>query len=416
MMTGLRALPHDQLPEWQRSQGSADLLRFQDLALASFLERARIPTRRDRHHDQVVVGLVSGAARAEPAWRKINFLPSVARSNRRSLLLSMEYFRRHHGGPLGLRYGVITSGVRVPVGCDLRGRLGELHRTVSDWAHDARRLFGIEVLLRVTESTTAPDGSQHPHANVVYRPTRILTRSDWDRFLVWSRQQLGAHWRDSGRIRDLREVIKYITKPEDLLTCEDPSAVVPWFYRESEGMHLVQPMGAFREMRSHHKEHRLSVRRIVGRDGEPVLCLVEGSPAASEEDQEDKPDRPERRENLVCGLPSLPCPALAPIAEPIIRVLGYTENPSTPEGRVGLARIRALQAFWRDKFVEVVGDPVAVLEAAGAALTVHNSTTTAPGFPPSPSPENQMAGVCVDAGGLRAPLARSPRRRKPTAV
>lgn len=399
LVQGLRVLPADQLASWVKSQGSSDHLRSQDYAIASFLERAGIPTRRDRHGDLHALGLVSGEVRQEAGWRHINVIPSVAAAGRRGLLLSVEYFHKHHGGPFALRYAVITSGGRVPVGGDLRGAFEGLHRRTSQWASLSRRRFGVEVLLRASESTTKADGSQHPHVNVLWRPTRVLDRADWSRFLTWSRSFLGAHWKECGKVDDLREIVKYITKPEDMLLADQPDALVPWIYRETLRLHMVQPMGALADMMREHRERGVSVRRLTGRDHVPVLTLVESQrcPRDEDDDQVVDPVQPVKRENLILGLPSLPCPAFLPLAEPVLRVLGYTETPQTPEGRAGLARIRSMKAHWAATFAKLVTDPSQASEAARAALIVHNTTVTVTG-----------GGGGFPSGGVASPSRHGP--------
>lgn len=349
--------------------------------MASFLERAGIPTRRDRHGDLHALGLVTGEVRQEAGWRHINVLPSVAASSRRGLLLSVEYFQKHHGTSFALRYAVITHGTRVPVGGDLRGAFEALHRRTSQWASLARRRYGVEVLLRASESTTKADGSQHPHANILWRLSRVLSRAEWSDFLRWSRSFLGAHWKECGKVEDLREIVKYITKPEDMLLADQPDALVPWIYRETLRLHMVQPMASLADMMRQHREAGLSVRRLTGRDHVPVLTLVESQrcPRDDDDDQVVETVEPVRRENLILGLPSLPCPAFLPLAEPVLRVLGFTENPTTPEGRAGLARIRSMQAHWSACFAKLVADPSLAVESARAALIVHNTTVTVTG-------------------------------------
>jgi hypothetical protein len=371
---GLRALEPDEIQRWHTSQGRRLALEAQDAMIAAALEKSGISSRRDKHHDQVIVGLITGEVRHLPAWRHIHLLPSVAHADRQKLLRSMEWFGLHFGTKSPLRYGVITGGKRVPLDAGplaLRARFQDLHRTVSKWA-SASVLFGIEVLLRVTETTTAEDGSQHPHANVVYRPLRRLSRESWEKWLRWSHDFLGSAWRDCGKVASLAEVIKYVCKPADLLACESSDQVIGNLYHATLRLHLVQPMGSFRAMVRDHREARLSVKAVIGRDRVRRLVLAQGAEA----DPRPVPADPTaRRENLIIGKPSLPSPALLPLAEPFIIVLGHTSSPATGCGVHGLARLRALQSEARERWASVgLGD---YREAVNhASLMAVNSSIT----------------------------------------
>lgn len=193
--------------------------------MADVLEAAGIVARLDE--PLTGVGACTGQADTLESWRNINVLPLVASRNRRPVLKALTYFLQRRPPSWGrYRYAVVTSGERVEVFGDLRGRIQGLHRRISKWAAAAGDLFGIEVVHRQTEVTVDEDLSMHPHSNVVYRPTRRLSRAEWARFLMWSGEFLGSWWRDCGVVEDAAEIVKYCLKGDDLALLMDAACLV----------------------------------------------------------------------------------------------------------------------------------------------------------------------------------------------
>lgn len=395
-----------QSPEaWRESSEARRRLVDQSRRLADALERQGIVVRQPVA-GAVDVGLVTGQVARDEAYRSTCFLPVIAQRERRSMLNSLRYFQRHHEGGEFMRLAVVTGGRRVPLGGPLRERIRELQRTVSRWAHEANRRFGVQLFYRGTEFTTDDDGSLHPHANVIYAPRRRLPAHRWREFLSWSRGRLGAHWQDAGRLEKPDEAIKYPFKPADVLGLS--AEALAWLYRETQRLKLCQPLGEFAEFRRSLRDHTVEddeghpVRRpmkvvMVNRPGGARLELVAKATRTAAGSGGD-----DERENLVLCRAS-PQFRFSPWAEPVVRVLGYTETPKTAEGARRLAFLRRLAGdaceAWRANgapdpqvaLAVAAGQAGAEAGAAGAvvAFKVHTSRTTVQGTG-SGSPEHRL--------------------------
>lgn len=421
---------------WAEGQQRQGRLLGQTQRLAAALERHGIPTRLPS--EILTLGEVTGQAVQADAWRAIRFLPVVAQRDRKPTLNALKLWQRSEGGKW-LRYAVITSGDRVPLGGNLRGRQTEHTRAVSRWAHDAMKDWGVELVFRGTEYTVNDDGV-HLHSNVVYRVAEKLSPERWGEFLAWTRKRVGAHWKDCGRIEDMAEVVKYAVKPAELEALADEHVV--WLYHETFAKKLCQPMGAFADWLKGLSQDRLKVAQVVDparAPGEPRkgrLRLVEKprrDPAKRKERKEDDgesavPDAPEadaedtaevgaeapeaeapaRRpagENVLVAR-TLPQPKFSPWSEPLSLVINYTENPTTPGGvrRLELLRERRAEArrWWDANGAPAPAEALAAAEAAGVAggFKVHTGSPTVQTEGVAPSPPRRVVtlagGVLVD--------------------
>lgn len=214
------------LTEWGERRVSYERMARETERMAGILESGGVNCRLPSALS--AVGLVTGAVDRLDVWRNVNVLPLVASRNRRPILKMFRYWLEKHGNSAWgyPRYAVITSGERMPIGADLRGAIQAMHRRISKWAYWARHTYQMECLLRVGELTVDEDLTFHPHANVVYRPTRRLSRPEWQMFLRASEKVLGAHWRDCGRVIEPAEVVKYFAKGDDLQLLNDAACLV----------------------------------------------------------------------------------------------------------------------------------------------------------------------------------------------
>jgi hypothetical protein len=382
-----------ELNEWAESCTARDRLRRDTERFADILERegvqARLPV------EMVAIGSATGQIDALDTYRNSNILPLVASRNRRALIRDLKWFLANHPKGAYARYGVITSGERVPLFGELRARVQLLHRKISKWASWSNKRFGIKVQHRQGEFTVDESLTFHPHVNVIYWPTKPLKKADWSKFLKETEQFFGAYWRDCGKIEDVNEVVKYITKGDDLQLLADSACLVEawrdcgipkdeilaefverlgkkgegmplellsdasicmkavedrlqhawrqgyshplvWLFYEMHGLHVAQSMGEFACERRKLRDGKLKIVSIWTPAGMKQRMVAKNSKTRS-----DHP--PEVVENQVICV-SLPQPRFTPWSEPIIYVNGYNPRPTTSNGRGGLELINRLKS------------------------------------------------------------------------
>lgn len=332
--------------------------------IAGILEPAGVPVFRPGR-GFALVGLVTGGIKpAEQPYRRIHFLPAVAAALRAELANALELFLATKGRYA--RYAVMTTGQRCEVG-ELRARIQQLNRLVSRWHHETCKPLGIVVAFRSIELPCDDDLSFHVHANIVYWPTRSIPKKPWKKFLRRTRAFFGAHWKDNGRLKEVREVVKYMMKGDQVarLAETDPAVLVE-LYHQLKLLPLVQPLGPFRDFRRRLERDRLKVVAVYEARGRRLVAVK-------------RPPRPHRdRPNT--GLPEtnqvlsidLPRAAFCNYREPVMRVCNLDAN--TLWNHPGLAaRARAALADWTRN-----GAPAPHLATLiGRDLfTVHTSTST----------------------------------------
>lgn len=233
-----------------------------------------------RPSDNVIVDLITGETKQLQGSRMCRFLPAVAKRERSEYLSSLEAFMSADEMKYA-RYGVITAGAPV-VAMDpsLRYSLQAFHRKLSRWASVAENRFGIEVIVRCTESTRetleqrgliGKDPSYHFHANVVYRPRRY-NRLVFQTFLSWTRQFFKTHWTDAGMVQNVREIVKYMIKPGDL--ADVPGEELVWLFEATEKLKFIQALGSFAEFRRDLKDDGLKTKSITLASGVRETVLV----------------------------------------------------------------------------------------------------------------------------------------------
>lgn len=233
-----------------------------------------------RPSDNVIVDLITGETKQLQGSRMCRFLPAVAKRERSEYLSSLEAFMSADEMKYA-RYGVITAGAPV-VAMDpsLRYSLQAFHRKLSRWASVAENRFGIEVIVRCTESTRetleqrgliGKKPSYHFHANVVYRPKRY-NRLVFLTFLSWTRRFFKTHWTDAGMVQNVREIVKYMIKPGDL--ADVPGEELVWLFEATEKLKFIQALGSFAEFRRELKDARLKTKSITVGSGDRETVLV----------------------------------------------------------------------------------------------------------------------------------------------
>ncbi len=363
---------------WNLNQARDAELKAQTDALADALERTGVQV---RGPDNVVaIGLITGEVESLDRYRSICFLPNVAQRDRKPMLNELRVYREQcgkHGNYM--RMGVITSGTPIrlggmpPAGFDgqtregpyfeCRDRIKQMGRKVSRLADWARDRYSIDVLFRGTEFTVKTregdtEPSAHIHCNVLYKPTRRLTKREWSKFLEEVPRHIeGAWWKDCGVLKDPNEAIKYAFKPAELEGLAD--AQVRWLYEQTFGLKMTQPMGGFQAWRNQalwqtekredgstlKRKHRkvvtleyasgarvlslMSVRKRSGLAGRHKWKTVKAEDARPAENVLMTTTTPQRR--------------FSPYAEPCALVMNYTATPETEWGEATLTELARCQ-------------------------------------------------------------------------
>lgn len=337
--------------KWQKSAEKRARIAEQTDLMSARLEAQGVPTWCAPHDPVTALGELSGRIEQECQKRRhIMILPEVARAERAGLVRDLTYFIEHHPKRGMFRYGVLTAGKRVSFGGDLRGRRRWLHKNITRWVDEARARYDVEVIFRGDEYTfkigDLLNSGAHFHVNVAYLPHRKLTRKQWAEFLSWTKRRLGGvHWKDNGRLKDVRELVKYICKLGtgendqtgsvgiDQLSPQD----LAWFHRETFKAQNVACLGSFGAFRRDLKEAGQRIAYIRGHLRRVDKCP--SPPRATEE----RVREAGQVENVVISR-QLPNHRFGPVAEPCLLIMGYNPNPKTEAGRKGLAFIQSCQA------------------------------------------------------------------------
>lgn len=208
-----------------------------------------------------LVGLRSGKHRKVTSYRNINFLPAVAKRNRAKILGILEYAIWRN--PQRYRMMVFNMGKRCMV-TDIRDRSQKLHRNLSKLAKEMRDKWGFDLVFRSTEYGSMKRygafckgvATFHPHAHCLV-VTPYLGSKKYSQFLKWANKrwrsmnnmgsdQSWCPFHDAGKIKEPREVCKYMVKTSDALNLQ------PWeterLYRETKGLHMVKLLGDLRDI------------------------------------------------------------------------------------------------------------------------------------------------------------------------
>lgn len=330
------------LPSTEQLERDAarDLLIQQTIDMQGRLERCGKDMSVTQRRNIIAIGnLTATAQQQEQSFKKCRFLPVVAKADRASWLRELEYFLKNHPRGKFARYGVITCGGRVPFDAHFAAasseRIATIQKNIRRWINDSRENFGIDVLLKTLESALNPL-SAHWHFNVVYIPERRLQRDVFERWLSWSKNRLGrVCWKDCGRIRNLREVVKYVckTQGQDSLETISDSAFSDMYdvmFKRS----TIEAHGSFAAFRKDMAQNSKKVVWLRKKNAPPRLALMRKQirPTATKTDMAPDPTR----ENVVLGR-QLPRTCGQPVLEPVTLVQNYTANPTTEAGKAGLA-------------------------------------------------------------------------------
>lgn len=338
--------------KWLERSGRRVLLDRQSLEIADKLRLAGVDMFAPVSAEPVtLIGDLTGAVEESNStrFRHSLFIPSVAKRDRASQQKRLEAFLQAHPKGKYARYMVITNGVRIPwMVPDLREQVQAFHRSIGIWRRAVFERFLVDVLSRTSEMTlrdlpvhVGKDGV-HLHANILYVAPK-MTGEQWSKFLSFTHQYFGARVQDCGRIRDLAEVVKYVTKPSVspaerakfpglVGMCDLSPERLAWLHAGTSGLHIFQPYGSFRRWCSDltaqkQKLYRMRSGRFVRVDMPPGQ-RPDGSGGS--------------RENIIVGR-TLPQPRFSAVYEPVSVVLNFTMSPKTSDGKRRLEELQARQ-------------------------------------------------------------------------
>lgn len=342
---------------WQERQSRNLLLRRQSEEIADKLKTVGVDlyAPQDPDADTVtLVGDLSGETEESLSnqFRHSLFLPAVAASDRARQTKKLELYLQRHRRSRFARYLVVTHGVRIAWhDSDFRQKIAEFHNKLGTFARAARKQFNVEIVLRSTEMTLRDLPGQsgfdgvHLHANIIYIPPK-LTGDKWKKWLNFCHKYFGSHVRDAGRIKNLQEIVKYVTKPSASASerekipglvgmCQISPSRLAWLHAATRRLHIVQPLQNFRSFLRGVAISRLKIYRAEG----GTLELVQKPQV------EKRAAREERgcRENIIITR-TLPQPRFSAIYEPISIVMNYTKNPRTADGKRALAELNRRHA------------------------------------------------------------------------
>lgn len=223
-----------------------------------------------------------------PAFRRVIIVPHVAAMTRNQMLSAAEFFVENHRF---CRFWTFTSGRRCKV-LEIRQRVKDMHRKLSKLNNQAFMLdAGIEIVLRSTELGTPEEKTDcstwnnfgeieeedgefyfHPHAHcIVALHKGFINKEKWDLVLksVWD--FWGDQWDDGSVISEVRECLKYVTKPGEMLKL--PAATLAELALQLRRLKLAQPMGALADEIKAREANKLRIIRTSTPDG-PVLREV----------------------------------------------------------------------------------------------------------------------------------------------
>ncbi len=256
-----------------------------------------VETRRQDDCGLWVYWIHSGVWEEIDQYRRICINPLVAASSRAPILASLEYFIQEHHF---CRFWTFTTGPRCLV-ADIPDRLATYFRKLSKLNYWMRKNYGVEIVLASTEfgtlETEAADAEEggkiefgrlfnektglhsdeplyHPHFHCVVRVIgkRPLNNDLWTELCEKVRARWGCKCDFDGIIRNAREIVKYVTKPGDLLKLAPTQLKA--FYEATANRRLVRPMGALRREIAARKEAGETLRRIKTGGGKAWKWVV----------------------------------------------------------------------------------------------------------------------------------------------
>ena len=367
VMSGQTGVEVSTLPEWQDREARYRAQDALTAEVADVLAAGGVDPFRDGE-GFTLVGLVSGLVKpTKREYRRIHILPTIAASLRAELANALELYLQLYGRYA--RYLVFTTGTRCPVS-EVRARFLWLHRMISRWHHEICAPLGIDVIFRGAELPCDDAETFHPHANVLIVPNRYLRPRYWARFNRQTRAFFKTHWRDNGKLEDVREAVKYIMKGDQVarLAASSPAVLVE-LYHQLAGLHLVQGLGPFRDWRRAVKAAGQKVIAIKEFDGRKLIAVKRRDRSPRDETKASAGDRLPQTNRILCF--GLPRAAFGPHKEPVALVANLDMDTFWLDQVVKEQAHRALH----DWTAKGLFPPRPGAASARSASNVHTSTT-----------------------------------------
>ncbi len=255
----------------QYAEAEEKRLKLSDMAkeIVRRLEAAGITAHRDAGDMKLWQFFIHTGMLVElPQYRRICINPVIAAQSRAGILAALEFFTQEHEF---CRFWTFTTGQRC-FARDIPARLDEFTRRLSKLNHWMRKNYGVEIVIRATEFGTLEnheDGNRraeketgrisfvldpqtgkleptyHPHFHcVVYSRRGYMNKERWTELCEGVRRRWKCHCDFDGVIENPREIVKYVTKPGDVLKLD--LAQLREFFEATTNRRLVVPMGALR--------------------------------------------------------------------------------------------------------------------------------------------------------------------------
>lgn len=330
------------------------------------------------------------------------FLPAVAAQDRARQTNSLEIYLQNHRRGQFARYLVVTTGVRISwLDPQLSVKISVFQQRLGTFARAAKQQFNVEVVVRSTEMTLRELPEQpgsdgvHLHANVVYIPPK-LTGHRWKAWLKFLHSYFGTHVQDCGRIKNLQEIVKYVTKPTVSPSerekipglvgmCQLRPERLAWLHAATRRAHIFQPYQQFRGFRRGLALGKLKIYRA----GTGKLVLVRKPKTEKRQDREERGCR----ENVIITR-TLPQPRFSAIYEPVSIVMNYTRNPRTADGKRALAELNRRHEEAKRWQSERIAREIAIetLTASAVIYSSHEDVNSdSEGQPPGAGPPGLAA-------------------------
>ena len=219
-------------------------------------------------NDITFVGLITGEKKNPVKYRNTNCIMSVAQYNRREQGNSLRYYlsKNPHS-----RYLTVAQGARIPAhDPNFRTKIQKFGRKISKFAMIAFHDWEVEVICRIFEMPRDSNRTYHLHANIVYRPLRIMSKQKWKAWLKFINKYFGHGSKDNGTIQNVDEIVKYMIKGDDIenIMNEDESELL-WLAQQTFNIRIFSSMGGYKTFRSDLKAEK---RKVIIRKGKPVIA------------------------------------------------------------------------------------------------------------------------------------------------
>ena len=215
--------------------------------------------------DLYLLGLMSKGVKKLDNYKNISFLPTKARTQRNKISKELNLFV--HENPFTRAW--LFTDKRTTL-LYLRNTIQRMHRRLSRLnAEDFMKQYGARFVFRTTElgeifPLGESDVSIHPHMHALMVLDKKLSKDQFIELNKFIQKFWGAYSRDSGKIRNAREMVKYCVKPNDMEGLNSQQIIK--LYHAQNGLHLIQPLQDFKQNR---KQIRDNNEKVIVRKGIP---------------------------------------------------------------------------------------------------------------------------------------------------